>query len=115
MPIAVTPPAPPGYGVVFREAGGTVQDVDGDGWEDVTLIYHAMVHTVSINPTLPSNRVLATTAYDLAAGIYSILITSITCVNAHNDIDTLKAHQDLHSFILEETMALTLQSLKAHN
>ncbi len=47
----------------FREVGGTVQDLDGDGWEDVTLLYHSTAHTIS--PA--SLGVLATTVYDVAA------------------------------------------------
>ncbi|MCY1058643.1 hypothetical protein [Nannocystis sp. SCPEA4] len=31
----------------FREVGGTLQDLDGDGWEDINLIYHRRQHTVS--------------------------------------------------------------------
>ena len=31
----------------FREVGGTLQDLDGDGWEDINLIYHRRQYTVS--------------------------------------------------------------------
>jgi hypothetical protein len=47
----------------FREVGGTVQDLDLDGWEDVTLIFHSTAHTIS-----PATLgVLSTTVYDVAA------------------------------------------------
>ena len=44
------PPTEVGYGAVFREAGVIAQDVNGDGWEDVTLIYHAQTVSISIRP-----------------------------------------------------------------
>jgi len=31
----------------FREVGGTLQDLDGDGWDDINLIYHRRQHTVA--------------------------------------------------------------------
>lgn len=34
---------------VFREVGGTLQDLDADGWEDINLIFHRTIHTVSVS------------------------------------------------------------------
>jgi hypothetical protein len=48
----------------FREYGGYVQDLDGDGWEDIHLLFHRLVYTVSTKTGLP----LATTEFDVAAG-----------------------------------------------
>ncbi len=47
----------------FREAGGYLQDLDADGWEDITLIFHDLVHTVSTRTA----EGIGTTAYDVAA------------------------------------------------
>lgn len=47
----------------FREVGGYLQDLDGDGWEDITLIYHKLVHTVSTRTA----AAIGTTEYDVAA------------------------------------------------
>lgn len=55
-------PTPTGAGV-FREAGGTVQDLDGDLWDDINLIYHRRIYTVSPK-TL---GVIADDEYDVAA------------------------------------------------
>lgn len=53
---------PTGAGV-FREAGGTVQDLDGDAWDDIHLIYHRRIHTIS-----PATLgVIADVEYDVAA------------------------------------------------
>jgi hypothetical protein len=58
--VAVATPTGPG---VFREAGGTVQDLDGDGWDDINLIYHRRIYTVS-----PATLgVIADLEYDVAA------------------------------------------------
>jgi len=58
--VAVPTPTGPG---VFREAGGTVQDLDGDGWQDIHLIYHRRIHTIS-----PATLgVIADVEYDVAA------------------------------------------------
>ena len=58
--VAIPTPTGPG---VFREAGGTVQDLDGDGWDDIHLIYHRRIHTIS-----PATLgVLADVEYDVAA------------------------------------------------
>lgn len=48
---------------VFREVGGTLQDVDGDGWQDINVIYHRAQLTVSI-ATLATLQLLE---YDVAA------------------------------------------------
>lgn len=58
--VAVTTPTGPG---VFREAGGTVQDLDGDGWADINLIYHRRIHTISPATLGP----IADLEYDVAA------------------------------------------------
>jgi len=47
----------------FREVGGVLQDLDGDGFEDITLIFHTLVHTVST----ASLAVLNTLQFDVAA------------------------------------------------
>ena len=52
----------PGPPATFREAGGLVQDVDGDGWEDVHLIYHGMVWYGSIQ----SLASIASVEFDVA-------------------------------------------------
>ncbi len=46
----------------FREVGGYLQDIDGDGWEDVHLIYHYQVRSVS----LAKRRLLCATRFDTA-------------------------------------------------
>jgi len=47
----------------FREVGGLVQDVDGDGWEDISLIFHRLIHTIS-----PATRTVVTSStFDVAA------------------------------------------------
>lgn len=50
-------------GYYFREVGGYLQDVDGDGWQDIHLIYHATI--VAISPRTATQ--LVTTTYDVAA------------------------------------------------
>lgn len=57
--VVETKPAPE----FFREYGGDLQDLDGDGWEDIHLIYHRLVYSISTRTGLP----LATTEYDVAA------------------------------------------------
>lgn len=47
----------------FREVGGTLQDLDGDGWQDINLIYHRRQYSLSPN-TL---TLLDTFEYDVAA------------------------------------------------
>jgi len=47
----------------FREVGGTMQDLDGDGWEDLNLVFHQTIASVSIN-TLAN---LGATTFDVAA------------------------------------------------
>jgi len=47
----------------FREYGGYLQDLDGDGWEDIHLIYHRLQYSISTRTGLP----LAITEYDIAA------------------------------------------------
>ncbi|MBK9758083.1 MAG: hypothetical protein IPO88_32130 [Nannocystis sp.] len=47
----------------FREVGGTLQDLDGDGWDDINLIYHRRQYSVS-----PATLgLLQTIEYDVAA------------------------------------------------
>lgn len=47
----------------FREVGGTVQDLDADGWDDINLIYHRRQYTLS-----PATLTLLNTVeYDVAA------------------------------------------------
>lgn len=46
----------------FREVGGTVIDLDGDGWEDLTLSYHYWAKTISGQ----TGAVLGATRYDVA-------------------------------------------------
>ncbi len=46
----------------FREVGGTLVDLDDDGWDDVNLIYHYSVHTISLATGAP----LASTTFDVA-------------------------------------------------
>lgn len=58
----VAAPTPTGAGV-FREAGGTVHDLDGDLHDDIHLIYHRRIYSLS-SATL---AVLADVAYDVAA------------------------------------------------
>jgi hypothetical protein len=43
---AIPIPQPP---ATYREAGGLIQDINGDGWDDVHLIYHAMIWYGSIH------------------------------------------------------------------
>jgi hypothetical protein len=47
----------------FREVGGYLQDLDADGWEDITLIYHALVASISTRTAAG----IGTTEYDVAA------------------------------------------------
>ncbi len=47
----------------FREVGGTLHDVDEDGWDDLHLSYHRTIHTVSLG-TLAN---VASTTFDVAA------------------------------------------------
>lgn len=46
----------------FREVGGTLFDLDGDGWQDLTLSFHWAAHSVSGR----TGAVLASTVYDVA-------------------------------------------------
>lgn len=46
----------------FREVGGTLFDLDGDRWQDLTLSYHWAAHSISGR----TGAVLATTVYDVA-------------------------------------------------
>lgn len=46
----------------FREVGGYLQDLDGDGWEDITLLFHKLVYTISTRTA----AVIAATEYDVA-------------------------------------------------
>jgi len=39
--------AAPNGGNYFREVGGYLQDLDADGWEDISLIYHQSVQSIS--------------------------------------------------------------------
>jgi hypothetical protein len=48
---------------VFREAGGTVHDIDGDGWDDIHLVYHRRIHSLSG----ATHGVLTDFEYDVAA------------------------------------------------
>lgn len=54
--------AAPG-GPWFREVGGYVHDLDGDGWQDVTLIHHRLAQTISVATLAPVNVL----EYDVAA------------------------------------------------
>ncbi|MFO0561201.1 MAG: hypothetical protein U0269_24500 [Polyangiales bacterium] len=56
----------------FREVGGYLQDLDGDGWEDVTLTYHSVAHAISGR----TGAVLNTLVYDVAAGMTPTLFHS---------------------------------------
>lgn len=56
--VQLSPPEP-----VFREVGGTLQDLDLDGWQDVNLVFHRTIETVSV-ATL--STIVATT-FDVAA------------------------------------------------
>lgn len=47
----------------FREVGGTLQDLDGDGWDDINLIYHRRQYTVSPATLTLLNNI----EYDVAA------------------------------------------------
>jgi hypothetical protein len=47
----------------FREVGGYLEDLDNDGWEDVSLIYHSLIYTVSIRTGLP----ISTTVFNIAS------------------------------------------------
>ncbi|MFN7959874.1 MAG: hypothetical protein U0002_01250 [Thermoanaerobaculia bacterium] len=55
---------PYGLSTWFREARGHLQDVDGDGWEDLNLPYHWAFLTLSGQ----TGAQLTTTGYDAAAG-----------------------------------------------
>ncbi|MEZ4221772.1 MAG: hypothetical protein R3B13_12645 [Polyangiaceae bacterium] len=55
--------AAPNGGSYFREVGGTLQDLDGDGWQDITLIHHQRVQTLS-----PAKLTeISSVEYDVAA------------------------------------------------
>jgi hypothetical protein len=45
--IDVAPTSSPEHLPIYRETGGFVQDLDGDGWDDVTLLFHGMMLAVS--------------------------------------------------------------------
>jgi hypothetical protein len=47
----------------FREVGGYLEDLDADGWDDISLIFHSLIYTVSGKTGQP----LATTVYDIAS------------------------------------------------
>ncbi len=55
--------AAPNGGSYFREVGGYLQDLDADGWEDISLIYHRAVQAISPN----SLSELGYLEYDVAA------------------------------------------------
>ncbi len=46
----------------FREVGAYAQDIDADGWDDLHLIFHRLIYSVSGR----TGAVLATTTYDVA-------------------------------------------------
>lgn len=46
----------------FREVGGYLHDLDSDGWEDITLIFHKQVYTISTRTAAE----IGTTEYDVA-------------------------------------------------
>jgi hypothetical protein len=54
----LSPPAP-----AFRVVGGTLFDLDGDGWEDLSFSFHRTIHTASIG-TMSD---LVATTFDVAA------------------------------------------------
>lgn len=56
--IPLAPPEP-----VFREVGATVQDLDGDGWEELNLIFHRTIYSVSAKALAP----VVSTTFDVAA------------------------------------------------
>ncbi len=47
---------------IFREVGGFAQDIDHDGWEDINLMYHFGIITVSV----PAQIIINETYYDVA-------------------------------------------------
>ncbi len=55
--IPLSPPAP-----VFREVGASLQDLDGDGWQDINLIFHRTIYSVSPKTLAP----IVSTTYDIA-------------------------------------------------
>ena len=55
--IPLSPPAP-----VFREAGASLQDLDDDGWQDINLIFHRTIYSVSGKTLAP----IVSTTYDIA-------------------------------------------------
>jgi hypothetical protein len=59
----VQPPADASY--TYRHNGGYLQDVDGDGWEDLHLPYLWVTRTISGRTGAP----LVTTTADVATGI----------------------------------------------
>jgi hypothetical protein len=63
----------------FREVGGYLQDIDGDGWEDVHLIYHGQIRTVS----LAKRRLIHVVRYDIAHDAATINRTNFGVV-AHS-------------------------------
>jgi len=54
---------PLGAATWFREVGGYLQDLDGDGWDDLNLIFHQRIASFSA----VSGAHLATTMFDVAA------------------------------------------------
>jgi hypothetical protein len=71
MEIPTTPTSKfrPSY---FRESGGYLADLDGDGWQDITLIFHYGVYTISGRTGKP----LGATEYDIAQGTKYAKLTS---------------------------------------
>ena len=53
---------PPAAFTPFREAGGYMQDLDGDGWEDMNFYFAGAVFTVSGQTLAP----ISTTTYDVS-------------------------------------------------
>lgn len=53
--------SPPALAIV--DVSGYLQDLDADGWEDITLIYHTLVASVSTRTA----AAIGTTEYDVAA------------------------------------------------
>lgn len=56
-------PTVPIAGEWFREVGAYVEDVDADGWQDLSLIFHQRIQTVSLR----TGATLVTTEFDVAA------------------------------------------------
>lgn len=63
----------------FREVGGYLQDIDGDGWEDVHLIYHGQVRSIS----LAKKKLLTVVRYNIATDPATINRTEFAAV-AHS-------------------------------